>query len=116
LNYEIKDTIFNSDFIKNNGGSLSPIDQPHYFENQELYVIDKHLPDIKYVGAPLKSVKTVSHVWVMQERNPYWIKIIKDLRSYLNYPLPNRRDWIKIYLEENRIPSDAASYLEMLYG
>ena len=45
-NYEIKTSIYDSDFIKNNGTKLPPIDQPHYFDNQELYVITKHLMDI----------------------------------------------------------------------
>ncbi len=113
--YVINDSIYYSDFISDNGASLSSVNCVQYLENQELYVILKHLPDIKYLGAPLRTVKEGQSAWVILSQNPYWISFLKELRHYLGYPLPNHHDWIKTCITQKSIPPSAIEYLTNLY-
>ncbi len=114
--FELRDSIFNSEFVHDNGLSLSPDDQIHYFKNQEFYLIAKHLSDIKYLGAPLNSIKKSYYSFAILEKNPYWISFLKELRHYLGWPPPGHRDWIMDCITEKRIPASAARYLSNLYN
>jgi hypothetical protein len=115
--YELRDSILSSDFIHDAGASLSPEDQTHYLENQEFYIIAKHLLDIKYIGTTFKTLNKSKKysVWGMIDQNPYWLAFLKELRHYLGWPTSRRRDWIKFYIDEQRIPPSAAKYLGNLY-
>jgi hypothetical protein len=116
-NYEIKDSIYNRNFLKSYEiESLPFADIVHFSENNELYIISKHLPDLKYWGAPLKSVKEDGmYGFFVQSPNPYWITFLKELRNYLGYPLPNQYDGIMKCITQKSIPQTAIEYLSNLY-
>lgn len=113
-NYEIRDTVFNSDFMHKHGRDLTQNDQDHFLHNSELYYIAKHLPDLKYIGAPLKTI-TPDYSLAFIHPNDYWIMFLKEIRNYLRYP-QGRLDWIKVYIDRKSIPTESAEFLTKLYN
>lgn len=68
-------------------GGLIPVsetDNPeytHYIQNQELYWTAKFQKELKYLGTPGKRMPTEYALFVMN-RNPYWIPVLGELRSF----------------------------------
>ncbi|MBA3072591.1 MAG: hypothetical protein FP831_03275 [Anaerolineae bacterium] len=114
--FEIRNAVFESNFINNQFDGLSESDLHHLFEFREFYTISKHLLDIKYIGAPQKTVKREGTVWIIESPNLYWIKFIKDLRCYLGWPTLHHRDLIKEIIKTNEIPVSAKIYLQNLFN
>jgi len=77
-----------------------------YFNNQEFIPIAAHLPDLKYLGLRKKEGK-LSFGFICP--NDYWIRFIKQVRSYLNYPGEQNFDPIKKFIDEN--PEDSTYFL-----
>ncbi len=113
-NYELRDTVFQSDFATYHGTNLSNDDHMHYIRNQEFYLITKHLPDLKYLGVPLKTMRREYSLGLIFP-NDYWIRFIKELRLYLSHPRPNTTDRIIDALTEKELPWNSADYLNQLY-
>ena len=114
LSYEIRDTIFdcNQLFTGDAQHHLGNDDLKHFLHHQELYIVAKLLPDLKYLGAPLKIIKggySLSHA----HPNPYWIDFIKEIRRYLDC---SRLDIIKYHIEKDLLPPQAAHFLRGLYS
>lgn len=115
-NFEIRDSVFNSDFLSGSRTKGSAkADQLHYLKNQELYILAKHLPDLKYLGAPLKTVKGAYALGYIHP-NPYWIAFLKELRDYIGHPKKGRLDVIAHHLQEGDLPPQSIQYLKGLYG
>lgn len=113
--YELKDSIFNKAFLEENIDTLySKPDCLEYLHNQDFYLIAKHLMDIKYFGAPLKSIKK-PYSYTFVSHNPYWIDFFKELRAFLEYPMTGANDHILIALEMGDIGARGRTYLEGLY-
>ncbi len=116
-NHEIRDAIFSLDFLDQQVfKTLSRDDQLHFIKYQSLYIIAKHLQDLKYLGLPWKTRKkrgTTGMAWVQPD--PYWITLFRDLRGYLGYPPHGKADFIKQQMDLGMIPPTAASYLSGLY-
>lgn len=116
-NYEIRNCVFNADLFNTPTELreiLSDDDLKHYFKHQELYLIAKLLPDLKYLGAPLKFLKG-AYAFGYIHPNPYWIEFFKEFRSYLQHPSENRLDFIKHKLDEGDLPVRSIQYLRGLY-
>jgi uncharacterized protein (DUF1919 family) len=107
------ESVYNSNFL---GGTpaLNRDDLLHYLKNQEFYYITKHLPDLKYLGAPLITHQGPFGIGFIAQ-NDYWIRFLKELRLYLNHPAPNRPDWIRHHIEEQDIPPTSIRYLNQLF-
>lgn len=113
--FEIRDSVFNRDFLSvTEVESLGEADRLHYFRNQEFYIMAKLLPDLKYLGAPLKSVKGAYALGFIYP-NPYWIDFLRELRDYIGHPQNNRLDIIAHHLQEGDLPQQSIQYLKGLY-
>ncbi len=114
-NFEIRDSVFNRDFLSvTEVESLDEADRLHYFRNQEFYIVAKLLPDLKYLGAPLKSVKGAYALGFIHP-NPYWLGFLGELRDYIGHPQKNRLDIIAHHLQEGDLPQQSIQYLKGLY-
>jgi len=118
--FEIRDSVFKSDFFKLSSSrglknKLNKDDIGHFLKNQELYVIAKHLPDLKYLGAPLKTIKG-AFAFGFIHPNPYWIMFFKELRGYLGHPQKGRVDIISDHIDKRDLPVQSIQYLEDLYS
>jgi len=114
-NFEIKDSIFKKNVLSISVVErLDEADRMHYFNNQELYVIAKLLPDLKYLGAPIKSVKSAYSLGYIHP-NPYWINFLKEIRDYVGHPQKNKQDIIAHHLQEDDLPQQSIQYLKALY-
>jgi hypothetical protein len=99
--YELKDAVIDADLMGGHGyGHLSVEDQKHFGINAELYYVCKYLPDLKYLGGPLKRV-TGSFAWGAVSFNPYWIKFFKSFRKYLEYDNVQLHDSIHAFIDNN---------------
>lgn len=88
---------------------LSVDDMKHYISYQELYMVMQHLADLKYLGAPLKSVSgTIGFAFSFP--NPMWITLFVELRSYIGKG--NVQDWIEYWIAQGDVSTTAASLLE----
>jgi len=93
---------------------LSPEDRVNYIRHRELYIVFKMLPDLKYLGAPMKSVKGP---YAMGEifPNDYWIEYFRDMRAFLGHPAPKFQDAISNCLDEGELPQRSRQFLTRLY-
>lgn len=119
--YEIKESILECENLFTSGGNLykelSKDDFEHFLKNQELYVVTKLLSDLKYLGTYMKSkdLREKGYALGAIVPNPYWIKLFRELRNYLNYPQSNRLDIIKYLIDEGGLPKQSRDYLKGLY-
>ncbi|OGN94413.1 MAG: hypothetical protein A2Z75_03075 [Chloroflexi bacterium RBG_13_50_10] len=118
--FEIRDSVFQSDLFQlhsseDSRNKLNKDDLLHFYQNQELYIIAKHLPDLKYLGAPLKSIKGAYALAVIHP-NPYWITFLKELRGYLGHPEKGKLDAISHHIDEGDLPVQSIQYLKGLYS
>jgi hypothetical protein len=112
--FELRDSVLAGNLLSQNETSKLPKeDYFHFLEHQELYVIAKHLADLKYLGAPLMSV-TGAYTLVYMFPNPDWIAIFAAIRRFLQYPDANTHDTIRHVVESEEIPAAAAQYLSGL--
>jgi len=113
--FEIKDSVFNKDFFSVSVvKSLDEVDRRHYLHNQELYIVAKFLPDLKYLGTLPKSLKSAYGLGYIHP-NPYWIGFLRELRDYIGHPQKNRLDIIAHHLQEGDLPEQSIQYLKGLY-
>ncbi|MDQ3017647.1 MAG: hypothetical protein M3R25_13135 [Bacteroidota bacterium] len=112
--YELRDNVFQCPFLeKDIVKLLSHEDCIHFLENQEFYIVSKYLPDLKYLGAPLKKIKG-AYAIPFACHNPYWIKFFKELRSYLEYPGVNSHNWFELSIEIG-VTISTEQYLKEFY-
>ncbi len=112
--YDFRENVYNSDFMHFHGHNFNHDDQMHFIKHQELYIVAKHLPDLKYYGLPPKTMKNFNS-FGMVHPNDYWIDFLKELRTYLEYPGDNIRDWIRMAIDRRELPFNSAQYLNQLY-
>jgi hypothetical protein len=93
---------------------LDSDDLLHFLQHQEFYLVCKHLMDLKYVGAPLKTAKgPMAFGWV--SRNPLWADLFHDLRLYLNCQEPGVL--FSHFMEHGNLPKGSIMFLnQVLYG
>jgi len=114
-NFEIRNSVFNIDlFTGQLEKKLSRDDLRNYSDNQEFYIIAKLLPDLKYIGTRLQSLKG-PHSLTSVYPNPYWINFFRELRTYLDHPHKDRRDIIKHHIDKGDLPVQSIDYLKGLY-
>lgn len=113
--YEIRDDIYRIDLLNRPYEGLSKEDIIHLGNNYELYVIAKHLPDLKYLGAPLKTMKGTAGLYLIHPHD-YWIHFLKDIRHYLGHPAKGRRDIISFHMARSNMPPETVQFLQGLYG
>jgi len=110
---EIRSSVLDVDFLNPAVRSgLSRGDQMHFVQHQALYIVAKHLMNLKYLRLP----------WVPPRRGPaafgwifhddYWIAFFGDLRKYLGHPEKHRRDIIGDLLDD--VTPSAAWFLRRL--
>ncbi len=113
--YEIRESILESGFYSSTQPyRLEGDDLRHYGANQELYYVARMLPDLRYLGAPLRTIRGPYGLPTFA-RNSYWIGFLREIRSYLNYPRPDLQDVIWHHLEEGDLPAVSSAYLQQLY-
>ena len=113
--YEIRDDIYNKDLVPSPYKGLNKEDILHLGNNYELYIIAKYLPDLKYLGAPLKTMKGDSGLYLIYH-NTYWIDFLKEMRRYLGHPEENRMDIISFHIDNSTMPPETVRFLKMLYA
>ena len=112
--YEIRDDIYNRDLLLSPYEGLNAEDTLHLGNNYELYIIAKYLPDLKYLGAPPKTMKGEAGLYLIYP-NTYWINFLKEMRRYLGHPEEGRRDTILFHIEHSTMPPETVHFLKMLY-
>jgi hypothetical protein len=117
--YELVESIYNQPAAKAISGALagstSPEESRRYFDHQELYLVMHLVVDLKYLGAPMKAAKgdTISLGWIFP--NDYWIRFVRSMRAYLQYPRAGEIDFVVEALADTEIPPRARFYLTQLY-
>ncbi len=114
--YQLRESVLEVDLLDGNAMKSIPWeDQKHIMQYSNLYLVFKHLPDLKYFGLSWKTrqPKPSSIAYVFPD--PRWIEFFRELRLYLGYPLPDRTDWISMALDRRDVPEPAATYLRDLY-
>jgi hypothetical protein len=57
-------------------------DWPHFVQYNELYIVAKHLAEMKYFGTPLrKRSGPMQYGWSFP--NPMWLNILQEIRRFL---------------------------------
>jgi hypothetical protein len=114
--HELRRSILEQDLLRTADVEQLPReDLLHFLANQELYIICKYLPDLKYLGAPLKKL-TGAFGMATASRNPAWAILFHDLRSYLGHPREGRIDIIRYYIEEGELPYGSVYFLKQVLG
>lgn len=112
--YEIRDDIYNMDLQNRPYERLNQEDGIHLGNNYELYIIAKYLPDLKYLGAPLKTMKGAAGLGLIFP-NDYWIDFLKDMRRYLGHPEEGKMDKISYHIDRSPMPPETVDFLKSLY-
>ena len=113
--YEIKESIFEKDLLSiDTVKTLNKADLTHFLNNQELYIVAKFLPDLKYLGAPLNRVKSAYGIGFIHP-NPYWIEFLREIRIIIGHPQESRQDTIANHLQAGDLPGQSVQYLKSLY-
>jgi hypothetical protein len=112
--YEIRDDMYNRDLLLSPFEGLNKEDTIHLGNNYELYIIAKHLPDLKYLGAPLKTMKGTAGLYLLYP-NHFWTFFLKDIRRYLGHPRKGTRDIISYHIDRSALPPKTVQYLRELY-
>lgn len=113
--FEIRESVYNVELFKSGvWNRLTSSDFQHFMANQSLYIIAKLLPDLKYLGTPMKSI-TGGFGLAFAHRDPFWIDFLKELRAYLQIPEMDHLDIIRQHVEDDSLPADTVAYLSELY-
>ena len=96
--------------------SCSPDDQIHFIRYQALYVVFKHLQDLKYIGLPWKTRQTGQLAIGFFHPDPIWTEFFQMLRGYLKYPQAGHADHLRDIVEIQTLPASATEYLKQLYS
>jgi len=116
-NYELRENILACDVLNQRDckSNLSEEDFLYYPRYNELFIIAKHLPDIKYLGLPWKTANLRSRNIMCFYLNPMWIDIIKSIRSHLEIPYDRQQDIISLHINDYRdLPQESRDYLSLL--
>ena len=89
---------------------LDKDDLQQFLKHQEIYVVAKHLMDLKYLGAPLKSIKG-AYAMALFFPNPTWAKLLRDFRRYLGHPQKGKLDIIQYHIEQGELPANSLEFL-----
>ncbi len=114
--YELRMAVLSRDILDpNDYSNWANEDLLHFVKYQELYTVAKHLADLKYFGAPLKSIKgAFACAWVFP--NPMWADLFREIRIYLGLPENGQLDFISYYLENASLPSTSIDFLNQVLG
>jgi hypothetical protein len=85
----LRDSVLAEDIL--HGGLDKRLDRDdflHFLKYQELYLIVRHLPDLKYIGAPLKSAN-YQLAYAFSFPNEMWADILHGVRRYLRLTQPS---------------------------
>lgn len=114
--YELKDNLFCSSFLEEDIYSqLCEADIMHFIRHQHLYIILKHLADLKYLGAPLKSIKK-PYAITFSSHDPYWVSFFNEFRTFLNYPDSDSLNYIQYAIKHGDLNPKAVSFLKYFVG
>jgi hypothetical protein len=112
--YELRKSVISQDIL---GGAIDKVlsrdDFAHFLKHQELYVVAKHLVDLKYFGAPLKSIKGAYSLGFVFT-NPLWEDLFVELRQYMGHPEKGKLDVLRHHLEDSNLPVSATEFLKKI--
>jgi hypothetical protein len=94
-------------------GKLVGAERDNYVKHRELYVVFRMLPDLKYLGAPMKSVKGPFAIGSMFPSD-YWIDYVRSLRSFLGHPDSNHLDALREAAEGDELPQRSRIFLNRI--
>ena len=110
--YELRPAVLERDLLNHESYCrLDANDLGHFLENQELYVVTKYLPDLKYLGAPLKKIAGAYALGFVHP-NPKWAELFRALRLYLGHPETGRADTIRHYTEAGVVSGASLQFLQ----
>ena len=110
--YELRESVLSRElFDYSDYSQLGKDDLIHFMENQEFYVVAKYLPDLKYIGAPLKRVARFRAL-VMMFPNFWWADLFRNLRIYLGHHGEGNLDVIRQHIEEECLPPASVEFLK----
>lgn len=113
-NYELRTSVISQDILTGPIDKvLSKDDFFHFLKHQELYIVAKHLADLKYFGAPLKTVKG-AYAFGYVFTNPLWEDLFVELRQYLGHPEKDKLDVLRHHLEDSNLPVSSTEFLKKI--
>lgn len=119
INYELRQSILACNVLDQRDcqSKLSADDFYYFIKHNELFVIAKHLPDIKYFGVPWSTTHTKSRNIGCFYYNAMWIDIIKEIREHLEYPPDGHEDIISMHINDYKdLPQQSLAYLLPLFS
>jgi hypothetical protein len=96
----------------------------HFRRYCEFYLIAENLQNLKYLGAPWRHRNPYWRVppdsWSSCVPDDFWIKFVKEIRTYLGYAGSGQLDLIKRCLEDDSVrvedlPHESRIYLSKIY-
>jgi hypothetical protein len=86
--------------------------QEQFLWHQPLYVTAVLGADAKYLGTPLKAIKSKTIAWGGMQPEPYWIPFFTEIRRFIGYS-PEHMGRL---IEYARVPQHVAEYARELSG
>jgi hypothetical protein len=90
---------------------MSDAEYLHYVPNQELYWTAKFQKELKYIGTSGNGMPVQFGILVM-ERNPYWVPLLKELRSYLRNGEVYETPTMQSFLSSANYPQFAREFVQ----
>ncbi len=112
--HELREPILQRNIL--DGKDLESLPRPdlmHSVKNREFYLVSKHLADLKYLGAPLKTHKG-PYAFGLSPCNPLWATLFHDLRCYLKYPEPHEFDLLRDVQTKEQLPALTVLFLNQI--
>lgn len=110
--YEVREEVLSIDFLDHSRvEGLNDDDRANYLELSQLYLVLKHLQDLKYFGLPWKTRQPKAMQWGFFFPDPFWVNFFRDIRAYIGYPGANECDQLSIIMRFGRLPDLAAKFL-----
>jgi hypothetical protein len=108
--FEIRQAVLEVKALKGGHEKVLTIeDSKHYVVHQQLYIVMQHLADLKYLGAPLKSVTGLIG-FAFGSPDPMWAQLFAEARSFIGKDQVH--DLIAELIQSGDVPPAAAAFLE----
>jgi hypothetical protein len=115
-NHRLRDDILAAPiFQANPQHGLATADYLEFLEHQELYLVARLLPDLKYLGTRLRTIKGQTGFGFVYP-NDSWIPFFAELRRFLKYPDGKQLDMIEHHLESGKLPAQSVRFLSGILG
>lgn len=113
--YEVREEILSIDFLDySRVEKLNDDDRANFLELSQLYLVFKHLQDLKYFGLPWKTRGSHAKQWALFYPDSFWVNFFRELRAHIGYPGANDCDQLSIIMRFGTVPDSAVNFLSQI--